>query len=992
MLRDRFCAAGGSSHRLDRLVNGGLMFLLVFTPLAMGSAHQWAFALMEAVIFVLVIAWMAKVWIEALGPLRAPAADAQARRIALPAALFALLVGFELAPLPPTLLRAMAPATYQLYQVSLLGWPRESPYQALLGAWKSTAHAKPPPTVQLLPPASNLLPPVSSVLPPAPKVLPPVAKVLPPVSKTLPSVANADKTTAKAAPGPAHSDENAPSQRPAIPGSSGDRRWLSLSIAPSVTWSGLIELLSLGSLLFLVMLYPFGFVGEREAETRFYRRITLTVLLTGLGIAVVGLVERAWWNGRILWIFVPRDWVQPMFPTSLRASGPFVDPDHFANYLGMVLPLAVVGSLFALPIVSKRRQPDLRLVCAVASFAMVAGILLSLSRGAWIAAAIGVCAGLALAFKYALERAPEPLKRLGGRALPLSLAGLLVLLVVTLYLVGPGGRSFVGERFDLAVVQGQDLSQRPAVWKDTLDMIRDFPVFGVGLGCWPEIFPHYQRPPWSSFFSRKVENDYLQLIAETGIAGLALFIWFAFAVVRKFKNAALRLSVRQLPLYAGLLAGLAALAVHEVFDFSFQTPANAFLATILLGLALRIAMTRGGERDAVAIRPVATRGGRKRAFAACAITAAILMTFAAFAQDGTAYPYDIVTPTTLAGAEATVVAHPASSIPHLDLISLFPPAAPPALRQREQWAAVWLDPNQPLVRDIYAQSLLLSGNKKEGLRQISLSVAHSPVANTHYYLEPRLIEWLLPDEQAAIANGFEQAVSAGVYHSLRNFADFYAALGRYEDAARMHVEAAGQEASAQSEMELLVAAGQEYSQADDYKNAEGALRRAIAIAPDDPKPYAELMRAVLGPQMNLRAAWRLVDEGVANGVDPYQLNLALARLARSLNDHETAESAYLKALKYQPSFEATLELGQLYIDETRFPRAVLTLDQATDLNPQSAPAFFSLGQAEEGNYDYSAAEKAYARATQLDPENRFYRAMYLDFQRRTAKSASGGPS
>ena len=36
-------------------------------------------------------------------------------------------------------------------------------------------------------------------------------------------------------------------------------------------------------------------------------------------------------------------------------------------------------------------------------------------------------------------------------------------------------------------------------------------------------------------------------------------------------------------------------------------------------------------------------------------------------------------------------------------------------------------------------------------------------------------------------------------------------------------------------------------------------------------------------------------------------------------------------------------------------------------------------------------ETAYARATQLDPENRFYRAFYLDFQRRTAKSATGGP-
>jgi hypothetical protein len=44
----------------DRLFTGGLLFLILATPFAFGTVHPWAYSTIEAVIFGLVIVWMAK--------------------------------------------------------------------------------------------------------------------------------------------------------------------------------------------------------------------------------------------------------------------------------------------------------------------------------------------------------------------------------------------------------------------------------------------------------------------------------------------------------------------------------------------------------------------------------------------------------------------------------------------------------------------------------------------------------------------------------------------------------------------------------------------------------------------------------------------------------------------------------------------------------------------------------------------------------------------
>ena len=54
-------------------------------------------------------------------------------------------------------------------------------------------------------------------------------------------------------------------------------------------------------------------------------------------------------------------------------------------------------------------------------------------------------------------------------------------------------------------------------------------------------------------------------------------------------------------LFAGLAAGLTVALIHEIFDFSLQTPANMVLFTVLLAAMLRLAMTKGVARPVACV-------------------------------------------------------------------------------------------------------------------------------------------------------------------------------------------------------------------------------------------------------------------------------------------------------------------------------------------------------------------------------------------------------
>jgi putative inorganic carbon (hco3(-)) transporter len=197
-----------------------------------------------------------------------------------------------------------------------------------------------------------------------------------------------------------------------------------------------------------------------------------------------------------------------------RVSGPIADPNHYAQLLLVIVPLALGRARFA----AFWWQ---RGIALWALLAVVAAIVFTLSRGALLALALVV----ALAF---LARRPRPLTVIAVAAalvvaVPLLPSGYTER-VSALIDVAPGG-SRVGE----ASLQG-----RLSALGVGLDMFADNPLLGVGVGQFPVRYREHARPLGLDASRVAVEphNLYVEQAAETGAIGLLAFGLIIFVVFR----------------------------------------------------------------------------------------------------------------------------------------------------------------------------------------------------------------------------------------------------------------------------------------------------------------------------------------------------------------------------------------------------------------------------------------------------------------------------
>jgi O-antigen ligase/tetratricopeptide (TPR) repeat protein len=923
----------------DLAIFSGALGLATLTPFAMGAVHPWAFIAAEVAILAMVAVWMAKLALEP--PIAFQPTFAHQFGIALPLGLFLALAAFQLVPLPPTALRAISPSTYNLYVRTLDGWPAHRAYHDVLAL-----------------PGKDSPEAAQAVLP-----TPREVKQGAPIPRT-----HTMRTAGKAGAGVAGTAD-----------ASG--RWFPLSIAPSLSSELLLKLTGYSALFFLVLLYPFGPSLNGETEKRFYRYMLIALLATGLTVSCIGILERVFWNGKILWVFVPYDWGRALPDAMNRARGPFVNPDHFGSYLNMVLPIAIAGVVFPTFLVRRHSEP-FRVFCAVTVLVASLALLLSLSRAGWIGAVVGFFSLVALSTFIPREKRPALLRLPWKIAAPLCALALVAIIATSSLVAGGSGRQAADQRLRETISQHQSLEFRFGVWRDTLPMVRDFPLFGTGLGTFQDIFAHYKTPPWMDNSIGEAHNDYLELLVSTGIVGFGLLAWFLVSVGLRLYRGIRALPPDILPVGAALTAGMTAMAFQEFFDFNLQIPANAILLTLLMALAFRlVAMTRLTNPES---KP---RTLRNLALPIGTAVAAVLVGVIAILQPKIPYPYDLKPPQTPAAARSIIVAHPAAAQPHLWMVRAMGKRLPIAMRAHELATAVWLNPTDPFARDLYAQALVWDGKQSEALRQVSRSVEVAPWSTDHFYLNPRLVPWLSQPERDAIASGLNRAIAKDYRAAVWTLAGLHRELHEYRKENALLVKAADSESDPVVRSNLLVSAGTAAARAGDYAAGERELREAAAADPTNPDPYHYLATVIYAPRRQLKQAQLAIQQGIDRGADPFRLYCALADAANAVGDRGAEESALKSALELRPSDLATNErLASLYMSQKRYDRAVLLMKGLTEIQPDSADAFYRLAQAEEANYQFFDAGRDFARAVELAPQNQAMKSHYAAFQKRVAQS------
>jgi tetratricopeptide (TPR) repeat protein len=303
-------------------------------------------------------------------------------------------------------------------------------------------------------------------------------------------------------------------------------------------------------------------------------------------------------------------------------------------------------------------------------------------------------------------------------------------------------------------------------------------------------------------------------------------------------------------------------------------------------------------------------------------------------------------------------------------------------------AARWLAPSNPSANDLYVEAMNQEGRKEDALAAMSKSLMLSPALDTHDFMREGYTQRLSDDEKRAVERGLKQAIDRGFGGAVGELVTFYTDQKQFVDAANVLVTSSSQADDPDFESISLNQAANLYYQAGRGDKVRECVYRLIDIDPVDPANYAPLLPSAFGRPDQVENAKALVKKAVDQGAEPYPLYKGLAETYRRANELGDAEFWYQKAQVERPyDFEANFDLGNCYIDERKFSAATTYLHRATQLDPTSSAAYWNLGSAEEGDFQYAAANSDFGKAVRLAPDNKGFSSQYADFKQRLAQSA-----
>ncbi|MBI4007425.1 MAG: O-antigen ligase family protein, partial [Planctomycetes bacterium] len=512
----------------DKIIISGVIGLVVFTPIAIGSVHVRAFSMMELIVIGLVLTWMIKLLCLRDESVEESLSDRQDLVCKMPKSRFGfvktplnvpflIFVGillFQTVPLPMSAIRFLSPETYEIYSNYL---PDKEDH--------------------------NLK-----------------SEIRNPKSETAPLTLGGEDRVEKR---------------------------MTISINPHSTRIELFKILSYVAVFFLIVN---NFKTHREINY-----LLFSIILVGCFEAVYGFCEYSNGNRNIL--FAPRKY------NIDRLAATYVNPNHLAGLLEMIIPIAVSFSICSLTIKDHPEESSFRAklsllssrknftnILLLISIALLVGALfLSQSR-------MGVMGFLISIWIFGIYILKKFYKR---NELVFVVGGLSGVLFFASWV----GLNSLYERF--STMNELTIEGRTDIWKDTGGILRDFLILGTGKGTFIDIYKKYKTIPDELTYDH-AHNDYLELLSEMGLSGLAVTVigggFFTYKIISQLTK---RRDAYVRNISVGLLCSLTAIIVHSTTDFNMFITANALLFSIILALLTLTAHLKNTEKGRNVLQPSA---------------------------------------------------------------------------------------------------------------------------------------------------------------------------------------------------------------------------------------------------------------------------------------------------------------------------------------------------------------------------------------------------
>jgi len=267
------------------------------------------------------------------------------------------------------------------------------------------------------------------------------------------------------------------------------------------------------------------------------------------------------------------------FDYEWRASGFYVCPNHLAGLL------EVLG-LFALSITCWSRYPLwTKILTGYAAAVCYLGVILTGSRGGYLSAMTSIAVFVVLSLWLSRRNSSGLFWRMTALGAALAiLAGIGVTLVIR------KSDSLTGRAQNIFETSNPRLD----LWRAAIQQWKLAPALGTGSGTYL-YYGRQFRAPAIQVDPVRAHNDYLDLLAEYGLVGIALMAGFVVVHLRsggqqiaganqKHHSSSSRLLSNGLALQIGAVTSVSAYLVHSIFDFNLHIPANVLLMAFVFGI------------------------------------------------------------------------------------------------------------------------------------------------------------------------------------------------------------------------------------------------------------------------------------------------------------------------------------------------------------------------------------------------------------------------
>jgi O-antigen ligase len=362
-----------------------------------------------------------------------------------------------------------------------------------------------------------------------------------------------------------------------LPGSD-NHFFSSLSIAPYNTRIHLV--------LWLCCAAAFFFARMLAQDRASRRRLVTWLVALGMFEALYGLVQYLTGWQRIFGYIKKYNLEE--------ATGTYINRNHFAGFLEMVIPFGVALVLYENAKLPRKVMPgrNARIkrmlggeklsrmgLWLLAATVMVAGLFFSLSR-------MGIISAVA---SLAVMAVFSGFQRKAGLWVG---AGIMTCGIILVLWTGAGPA--VGRFGTISEEYASADDSRWSLWKDTARLIGGHALLGSGLGTFPVAFTRVQSTFLGKFVNH-AHNDYLEVASDLGIPAAVLFFGSTGALlVRLARKAASSEVSFERAMALGCLGSIAAILLHSFTDFNLYIPANALVFSLILGLATSIQPARSG--------------------------------------------------------------------------------------------------------------------------------------------------------------------------------------------------------------------------------------------------------------------------------------------------------------------------------------------------------------------------------------------------------------